>query len=321
MMNNIRINFIPADIGGCGYYRIIYPAQMLFNHYKVTINTPATFNYYEQDYIYTQRICHSDTFKALLQMKDKGVKFIIDYDDCIWKEVPSYNRCNVHWEDNYKGMKEYLALLADKVTCTNEFIKESLTEFIEPDKIIVIPNSLDYSRWRFDYYEPNDKLNFLYAGSNTHWNVNDTGDFHKGLINYLKDKEVNIMGTNPTFLKVNSNTPWVDVNSYPIIFASRALQNRFVLAPLQDNYFNKCKSDLKYLECCAVGRVALVSTFTDSPYNLSHPLQRIPNNCSESTMKDIVKNAIKHYDEIIKHQYGIINNRWLKKDLYEPLFN
>lgn len=320
-MNNIRINFIPADLGGCGYYRIIYPAQMLYNHYKVTISTPATFNYYEQDYIYTQRICHSDTFKALLQMKDKGVKFIIDYDDCIWKEVPSYNRCNVHWKDNYNGMKEYLALLADKVTCTNEFIKESLTEFIEPDKIIVIPNSLDYSRWRIDYYEPNDKLNFLYAGSNTHWNVNDTGDFHKGLINYLKDKEVNIMGTNPTFLNVHSNTPWVDVNSYPIIFASRALQNRFVLAPLQDNYFNKCKSDLKYLECCAVGRVALVSTFTDSPYNLSHPLQRIPNNCSESTMKDIVKNAIKHYDEIIKHQYSIINNRWLKKDLYEPLFN
>lgn len=321
IMNNKRINFIPGDLGGCGYYRIIYPAQMLFNHYKVTISAPATFNYYEQDYIYTQRICYSDTFKSLLRMKDKGVKFIIDYDDCIWKEVPSYNRCNVHWKDNYNGMKEYLALLADKVTCTNEFIKESLTEFIEPDKIIVIPNSLDYSRWRFDYYEPNDKLNFLYAGSNTHWNVNDTGDFHTGLINYLKDKEVNIMGTNPTFLKVHSNTPWVDVNSYPIIFASRALQNRFVLAPLRDNYFNKCKSDLKYLECCAVGRVALVSTFTDSPYNLSHPLQRIPNNCSESTMKEVVKNAIKHYDEIIKHQYSIINNRWLKKDLYEPLFN
>jgi len=75
------------------------------------------------------------------------------------------------------------------------------------------------------------------------------------------------------------------------------------------------------LECCAVGRVALVSTFPDSPYNLSHPLQRIPNNCSESTIKDIVKNANKHYDEILKYQYSIINNRWLKIDSYEPLFN
>ena len=78
----------------------------------------------------------------LLQLKDKGVKFIIDYDDVVWKELPSYNKCVVHQDTNYKGMKEYLALLADKVTCTNEFIKESLSEFIDPSKIEIIPNAL-----------------------------------------------------------------------------------------------------------------------------------------------------------------------------------
>ncbi len=315
-MKDLKVTFVPMDKGGCGHYRIIYPAQALYNHLKVTINPPAIFTCTEQDYIYTQRICHPDVFKMLLQLKDKGVKFIIDYDDVVWKELPSYNKCQVHQDTNYKGIKEYLALLADKVTCTNEFIKESLSEFVDPDKIVIIPNALDYTRWRFDYYEPNDKLNFLYAGSNTHWSYTNTGDFHKGLINYLKDKEVNIMGTNPPFLNVKSNTPWMDINSYPIIFANKALQNKFVLAPLQENYFNKCKSDLKYLECCAVGRVALVSTFPDSPYNLSHPLQRIPNNCTESTMKDIVKNAIKHYDEIIKYQYEIVNKRWLDRNSY-----
>ena len=29
MEHNLRINFIPGDLCGCGYYRIIYPAQIL----------------------------------------------------------------------------------------------------------------------------------------------------------------------------------------------------------------------------------------------------------------------------------------------------
>ena len=33
-------------------------------------------------------------------------------------------------------------------------------------------------------------------------------------------------------------------------------------------------------------------------------------------MKDIVKNAIKHYDEIIKYQYEIVNKRWLDRNSY-----
>lgn len=317
----MKIQFVPMDKGGCGYYRIIYPAQMLYNTHTVTINPVATYSFSNQDYLMTQRVCNKKVFQLLLQLKEQGVKFIVDYDDIIWQELPEYNRCKVHWKDNYEGMKEYLHLLADKVTCSTEYLKKELAEFIDSDKIHVIPNSLDYNRWRFDYYKPNDKLSFFYAGSDTHWSTTNTGDFNSGLINYLKDKELNTMGTPPVFLNCKNNVPWVDINSYPIVFANQALKNKFVLVPLVENNFNKCKSDLKYLECCAIGRVALVGTFPDSPYNIAHPLQRIPMNCSEGTIRDIVKKCEKNYDEIIEYQYKILNSRFLKKELYEPLFD
>lgn len=46
----IKINFVPLDYRACGRYRIIYPAQVLYNAAKVTISEPATFYYYGLDW-------------------------------------------------------------------------------------------------------------------------------------------------------------------------------------------------------------------------------------------------------------------------------
>lgn len=308
------------DRTACGRYRIYYPGLNMYNVENVTISPPGTFHYYGQDYIYTQRVCTSKVFELLLELKIKfqGLKFIIDYDDCVWQELPKYNRCKVDWQANYEGMKKYLDILADRVTCTNDFLKKSLSEFVPEGKITVIPNCLDYNRWRFDYYAPNDNLSFFYAGSPTHFDENTYGDFPKGAVEYLKGKEVSIQGIKPWFLDTRHVYPWVDIDDYPIAFANNALKSKFILTFIEDNYFGNCKSDLKYIESCAVGRVCLCSDM--GTYSLAHPYQKIPKDVTKEQFEKIVERANDNYDMLIKYQYDILNKRWLDRKKYQNLF-
>ena len=316
--NKLKINAVPMDNGACGRLRVLYPAMSLFNSYKVTISPAGTYNFFGQDWIWTQRLA-GDAMRELIERKKQlGIKFIVDYDDCVWKELPSYNYCNVHVKENYESMKKYLNDLADIVTCSTSYIADSLKEFVDESKIRIIPNSLDYNRWRFDRYPAPKQLSFFYAGSPTHYSANDTGDFSKGLVQYLQGKRIEVQGICPPFLKAQRIYNWVDIDDYPIYFASNALQSKFILAPLQDNFFNHCKSDLKYLESAAVGRVCLVSDL--DTYACSHPYQRLPLNATSSTYKFIVERAIEHYDEIIQHQYDVLNSRWMNKNTYAKLF-
>ena len=79
---DIQVNFVPGDYFACGYYRIRNPFNKLYSSCKATLSPAGRFHYYGQDYIYTQRICSSETFELLLKLKEQtGVKFICAPED------------------------------------------------------------------------------------------------------------------------------------------------------------------------------------------------------------------------------------------------
>ena len=316
-----KLNVVPMDNKACGYYRLIYPAQAMYNFTKVNIAPPLLFSGNKGEWVWTARVCNADVFKVLLEFKQKNnVKIAIDYDDNLWEEPPAYNRCNIKWKENNAAMKEYLGQLADLVIVSTDELAESIHR-LGYQNTVVMKNCLEYNRWRFDYYEPSANLNFFYAGSATHWSPDSYGDFTPELVKYLRNKEVNVLGTNPTFLPSSRNVcKWVDINSYPTVFARHAMKSKFVIAPLQDNLFNRCKSDLKYLECAAVGRVCLCSDVGEY-MKVAHPMQIIPNDADFNKIEYIVNRATKHYNEIIQHQYKVLNERWLNPQKYIELFS
>lgn len=318
----LNIDFVPMDNKACGYYRLIYPAQALYNQCKVNLSPVASFKSFGQEWIYTARICNKEELEQLIDFKNKNnIKFAIDYDDNLWEEPPEYNRVNIDWQSNYNDMNTYLGELADLITCSTDALKESLLKFNNVNNVKVIKNCLDYNKWRFDYYRPNNKLNFFYGGSNTHWSEDNYGDFSTGLVKYLNNKEVNVMGSVPVFLPNAKNVcKWTDINYYPTAFAKYALQNKFVIATLKDNNFNRCKSDLKYLECAAIGRVCLCSDVGEYK-KVAHPMQIIPTNADINQIEYIVKRADKHYEEILSHQYKVLNDRWLNGNKYIEAFS
>lgn len=326
-LNQPLINVVPADAGGCGYYRLQQQAIMLQTlRHNVNLSPFARWRAMGENVLFTQRILTDNLFSQLEGYKAKvGCKVVIDYDDLIWEykgeSLPEYNICRTRLDchANTEAMKKHLDNLADHVIVTTDALKDSLSQFTSPDKITVIPNMLSYKEWYFPQTPaPKDNI-FMYAGSYTHYdNIHKLpGDFDKNLIHYLNNQKVIIKASCPYFIKPYKQFNASTLNTYAADFWVQTRGCRFILAPLAPNVFNTCKSDLKYLESAAVGRVCLVSDFEGSPYSGAHPYQKIPVGSTSQGIKYIVDRANEHYDEILKHQWDYLQQRWLNNRICE----
>lgn len=326
---NTKILAVPGDEFACGIYRIINPARLMqMAGEDMTIAPAGKFRYNNNlDVIYTQRITSEASLSALKGLKEKtGVKIVVDFDDLTWEYkgegLPEYNYCNtkIDCKGNREAMLKYAKDVIDSATCTNEYLKGAVSEFIDPDKIHVMPNRLIISEWLFDTATtmPAEDI-FFYAGSATHYDNKNklTGDFESGLIRYLSNKKVVTMGEPPYFIKPVGKFPVCPMSVYSKNFYNYARKCKFILAPLADNVFNKCKSNLKYLESCAVGRVCLVSDFPGSPYECAHEYQKIPLGSTYKAIEFIVERAKEHYAEILQYQYDFLKNYWLDNHVKE----
>lgn len=319
------INAVPAGIDGCGHYRIVQPALIMQQlGADLTLSPAAHFRTFGQNITWTQRMCNTNLLERMVKYKETtNQKFVVDFDDLLWlhegESLPDYNLCRakVNSVENTAGMEKYLDKLADKITVSTDELKKSLLQFVDESKITIIPNMLAYKEW-YHAQSPRPKKDiFYFAGSYTHYdNVNKKlGDFSQNLVHFLGSKKVIVKSLCPYFIKPEINYKASRLTTYANDFWKETRNVDFIIAPLANNVFNKCKSDLKYLESAAVGRVCLVSDFPGSPYSGAHPYQKIPEGTTTTGLKYIVERANEHYDEILKYQYEYLNKRWLDSNI------
>lgn len=118
----------------------------------------------------------------------------------------------------------------------------------------------------------------------------------------------------------------VNIYNYPEKFAS--LNLNAVIAPLQDNEFNRCKSNIKWLECAALGIPLLAQNInTYSNYMPERQLFRNSNELLEK-IQWLQKMSAGVYGDIVETQWKWLNsphheggwnspNWWLESN-YEP---
>lgn len=115
----------------------------------------------------------------------------------------------------------------------------------------------------------------------------------------------------------------INILSYPNLLHS--INADFIIAPLKENVFNKCKSNLKYLESCAVGSVMIGSAFTDSPYNCIDERCKIQKTMTAKHIERMFWKLCEKdtYNEILSNQYEYMNEMWLENNIskYANLFN
>ena len=330
-----------ADYSGCGHWRMIWPEHILNAHQKYVIHGTTMMVLDERYYanctaVRVQRQAtpaQLQFIKFLTSIKDKyNFRIIYEIDDIVFHEdIPDYNKFKSAFVD--KSIRESaveIMKLCDEITVTNPFMQQYYAEKTGNKNVTVIPN-YPPQWWMGNYYNQDEisrryhkhrkKPRIIYPASGAHFDVenrvNQRDDFEH--INDVIEKTVDkyqwvFIGAHPLRLtplvrqgKIEFHN-WQRLYEYPKLLHS--LEPTMLIAPLQDNTFNKAKSDLKYIEGCSYGiPVACqdLCTYEEAPYKFTTGDELI------DTIKTCTKNKNK-YMEISKRARAVADKRWLELD-------
>ena len=345
------VNYL-ADYSGCGHWRMAWPAQMLNAYQKCVIHSTTMMVLDERWYQHTKsvRIQRQATkqqlefVKLLKSYQEKlGFKLMYEIDDVVFHEdIPDYNKFKSAFVDpQIRECSCAIMGLCDEITVTNRFMQQYYIEKTGNKNVTVIPN-YPPKWWMGNFYSP-DKVNrdwnkhkkkprILYAASGAHFDVDNRckqrDDFFH--VNQAVLKTVNkyqwvFIGAFPLGLqsfvaqgKIEFH-PWSNIIDYPSLVND--LDINMMVAPLQDNNFNKAKSDLKHIEACCYGlpiAAQNLCTYENAPYKFD----------TGSEMVDLIDECLKDEDsymKISKESREVAEKRWLESEdnlgKYVELYN
>lgn len=331
------------DYGGCGHFRMVYPMNLINSRFSISgkINCTLFPKMLVQDdiiphvrsFVFQRPTGEESTYVIDSYKRFQAqyqYKLIAELDDYIF-EVPEYHPA--YNTNNVEKTRSLLVNLAkmDEIIVSTENLKNGLVELGITNKITVIENYLpkhlyqtDVKRFRFTNIE---KPTIAYTGSDYHYNntTKNSGDFLENVRTFISKniEKYNFIffGNVPHFLKEHSDAGKLVIVPFtnPVEYATNLKKYRadFFIAPLDENIFNACKSDLRYLESAAMGSVFIGSKFTGE---LSSPYQNAPITFTKDTSVEDLENIISKYsnkdkfNEILSEQYDILDNRWLENN-------
>jgi hypothetical protein len=330
-----------ADYSGCGFWRLIWPGHLLCAHQKAIVHGSTVMCFDPRWYsgttaIRVQRQATSNQRKFYEFLKDLSQKMnfrlIFEIDDIMFHEdIPEYNKFkpafkNSEIRDNAMAMMQ----MSDEITVTCDFMKEYYIEKTGNKNVTVIPN-YPPKWWIGNFYNEKKistnydihkkKPRILYAGSGAHFDVenrvNQNDDFRHVLEAIVKTKDKFqwvFLGAFPLALRpyVMSGEfeyhQWSQLYHYPQKIYD--LNCNMMVAPLQDNNFNKAKSDLKYIEACSFGLPIAcqdLCTYKDAPFKFKTGDEMID-------QVEAVLSSKSKYMTHCQHARRYAESRWLENE-------
>jgi hypothetical protein len=276
-----------ADFSGCGHWRMIWPEQML-NAYQKAIVHGSTVMVTDPKY-YTNVKCvriqrqATPTQKKFIKFltdlgKKMDFKVVYEIDDIVfYEDIPKYNKFRGAFvDDEIRNATIDMMGMCDEITVTCDFMKQYYMEKTGNKNITVIPNypprawldQYDELTVEKNYSKRKKKPRVLYAGSGAHFdvdnNVNQQDDFGHvcdTVIKTMNKYQWIFIGAFPRRLtqyvkqgKIEFHN-WTYLMDYPRLV--QKVKPNVMVAPLADNNFNRAKSDLKFIEGCALGAPAI----------------------------------------------------------------
>ena len=231
-------------------------------------------------------------------LRSKGKKIIFDIDD--WWRVPRSHYFFPHYsKHNVPAVIEHTMTLVDAVTTTNGYLADKIEPF--NDNVWVLPNAINPTEKQFTKRDIKSSLiRFGWVGGLHHLTdieilrqamrkanllpniqiclggFNLSGKYYFEMEKILTDGHRSLMDDKEYLEYLAAGTPamehvgffkpyrrlWArDINSFADIYNDLDV----VLAPLEDNNFNRCKSELKLIEAGWMGKCVIASDVY--PYN------------------------------------------------------
>lgn len=276
-----------SEFDGCSYVRQYIPMKANgWTGDQLELGTERTeedrvSDCIKSDIIVAHRLDDNPKKEFVKKLKEVGKKIVVDNDDTInIEEIGSLARAM-----QYQGKIAEAFRNADMVTCSTEFLKKEFSQYNK--NVVVLPNCVCLDDWKFTKKNnASNKIRIGIIGSNIY--KEDAGEFLDIIESLSKDSRVQLVvfglvnpntTDNQIALKVfktdldlwrGLNVEWheyVSIKDYPKTLNELRLD--FAMIYRKDNYFNRCKSNIKFLECSMVKVPVIASSFYDgnSPYD------------------------------------------------------
>jgi len=282
----MKVYYINSFLEGCWYVRSYLPmvaggwdGDRLSLRTEIVNPQQKSRGAADADVVVFHRPNSKRDLDAARLIRQSGKKIVFDNDDT-YKGIDAMKLGKLLKEidvniDNF--VKE-----ADLVTCSTEFLAEEYRQLNK--NVVVLPNCVDPSDWPDPLRNDTDKVRIGFVGS-----VALNGDFdgfrptlealckrsdvqvvlfslppmkeNQPLVNNLYRQEVEYW----TSLNVEWQ-PFVDMKEY--FDTLNNLKLDLMIIPRKDDYFNRCKSNIKFLEASMLEIPVIAKGFADgkSPY-------------------------------------------------------
>jgi GT2 family glycosyltransferase/glycosyltransferase involved in cell wall biosynthesis len=247
----------PADLTGCGQYRVIQPFNALQQQGFIDgglsfgMLSVVDLERYDPDVVLLQRQIGDERLEAMRRMQAFSRAFkVYELDDYLPNlPMKSAYRANMP-KDILRSLRRGISY-ADRFVVSTQAMAEAFEDF-HPD-IRVVKNRLDPGQWRGlrSQRRSTSKPRVGWAGG-----VGHAGDLEM-LTDVIKalasEVEWVFFGMCPDQLRpyIHEFHPGVAIEQYPLALAGLNLD--LALAPVEQNLFNECKSNLRLLEYGACG--------------------------------------------------------------------
>lgn len=286
----VRVSVWPADEGGCGHYRMTWPAQALAAQGadiglvqpsakaggKVLLQEDehgatrclAYLEPPDADVVVIQRPLAARRADAIPLLQAHGIRVVVEIDDCFETIHPrNASWYSTHPRRNPDWNRAHLARAcrqADLVTVTTPTLAR---RYAGHGRVAVIPNYVPAHY--LDIQPQDDRVSVGWTGSlETHpTDLQVTrGAVERALASTDPRAPFRVVGTGVgvqralTLAEPPVPTGWVDLDQYPKAMAGIGVG----VVPLDDIAFNRAKSALKLMEFSALGVPAVASPTPDN---------------------------------------------------------
>ncbi|MBI4741808.1 MAG: methyltransferase domain-containing protein [Betaproteobacteria bacterium] len=306
-----------ADNSGCGHYRIMLPAIALNNSNRATVEfSQAIYSIPElariaPDAFVLQRQLTDPQINRIAEVR-RHFDFPVHYElDDLITDIPknSPHRSELPKDTGHR-LKKALGLI-DTFIVSTDALKAAYDKY--HDKILVVPNRLSRERWRnlAAPHKNHRRPRVGWSGSISH-----TGDLlivADVVQSLAAEVDWVFMGHCPSPLRpfIAEYHHGVPFDEYPEALA--ALDLDLAIAPLEQNHFNECKSNLKLLEYGILGYPVIATDI--QPYQGKLPATRVKNKYVHWVKA--IREHIADRDELARRGTALrtaVENDWMLED-------
>ena len=347
----MNIYMLWSRYGGCGYVRQFLP--MKYNNWtgdylklgEERDKREKAKEMIASDIIVAHRLDDVGKINFIDKMQLDGKKLVVDNDDTtLIDEMGSLKKFMV-----YQGLVHSSIKKADLVTCSTEFLKKEYENYTD-SPVVVLPNCVEPSAYPNSKHKQHKKVRIGFIGSVMY--KEDRGAIQDLIVELSKREDVTVVcfGLIPPMLRKNNKdfyegmkedcdfwdtidcewTPFTPIEKY--IDTINDLDIDIAVMARKDNYFNRCKSNIKYLEMSMLKIPCICQSFKDnqSPYDndiidgwngyLAEDEDEFRNRIEELIRFPNVRNRIRRNAfKYVKENYDIKNKAHLWKEAYNQI--